>query len=436
MTQISYIKIFRFWLPLAATWLMMSLEGPFLVAVIARLADPKYNLAAYGIAFSFALIVEAPIIMIMSASVALVAGRDSFRKLRRFTYFLNSIITAGMVVCLVPPVFYFIAEDLIRLPQDIAQVTYAACLILLPWPSAIGYRRFYQGVLIRQKLTRRVAYGTVIRLATMVTTAIVLSALGLRGAYVGAFSLTIGVVCEAIVCRIMVHKTLSGLLMINEPEKERITYASILKFYYPLALTAILFLGVHPIVTFFMGKSRFPIESFAVLPVVNSLVFIFRGLGLSFQEVGVALLGNRFEAYRPLRNFALVLGATMTTGLVLIAFTPAAEFWYRQVSGLSIELSRFSYLPTQIMFLLPGLTVWISFQRATLIGGKRTGPITWATLTEVILIVSVLFASIHFYDVAGVVGAALAYLIGRLGANFYLVPSCAQVVQRFKINIT
>jgi len=432
MAQISYVKIFRFWVPLAATWLMMSLEGPFLAAVIARLADPKYNLAAYGIAFSFALIVEAPIIMILSASVALVAGRDSFRKLRRFTYFLNGIITAGMMVCLVPPVFYFIVEDFIRLPRDIAQVTYVTCVILLPWPSAIGYRRFFQGVLIRRNLTRRVAYGTVIRLATMTATAITLSVLEVKGAYVGAFSLTAGVVCEAIVSRIMVHKTLSDLLKIKEPEKERITYASILKFYYPLALTAILFLGVHPIVTFFMGKSRFPIESFAVLPVVNSLVFIFRGLGLSFQEVGVALLGNRFEAYRPLRNFAFVLGAALTACLVLIAFTPAAAFWYRQVSGLSIELSRFSYLPTQIMFLLPGLTVWISFQRATLIGGKRTGPITGATLTEVMLIVSVLYVSIHFYDVVGVVGVALAYLIGRLGANFYLIPSCAQVVQRFK----
>ena len=138
MPQISYKKIFRFWVPLAATWLMMSLEGPFLAAVIARLAQPKYNLAAYGIAFSFALIVEAPIIMILSASVALVAGNDSLCKLRRFTYALNSIITAGMVVCLIPPVFYFIAQDLIGLPRDIVRVTYVTCFILLPWPSAIG----------------------------------------------------------------------------------------------------------------------------------------------------------------------------------------------------------------------------------------------------------------------------------------------------------
>ncbi|NCS89120.1 MAG: hypothetical protein GW789_10320, partial [Ignavibacteria bacterium] len=70
--SLSLRKIFIFWLPLAATWLMMAAEGPFLAALIARLAEPKYNLAAYGVAFSFALIIEAPVIMIMSASTALV----------------------------------------------------------------------------------------------------------------------------------------------------------------------------------------------------------------------------------------------------------------------------------------------------------------------------------------------------------------------------
>jgi hypothetical protein len=35
------------------------------------------------------------------------------------------------------------------------------------------------------------------------------------------------------------------------------------------------------------------LESPAVLPVVNALVFTFRSPGLSFQEVGVALLGEK-----------------------------------------------------------------------------------------------------------------------------------------------
>ena len=164
-------KIFIFWVPLAATWLMMAAEGPFLAAIIARLADPKHNLAAYGVAFSFALLVEAPIIMIMSASTALVRDGNSFIKLRNFTYILNGAVTLMMVIFLVPPVFNVITQDLMRLPENVAHLTHVACIILIPWPAAIGYRRFYQGVLIRSNLTRRVAYGTVVRLVTMASTA-------------------------------------------------------------------------------------------------------------------------------------------------------------------------------------------------------------------------------------------------------------------------
>jgi len=36
--QLHSQKILVFWAPLAATWLMMAFEGPFLAAIIARLA--------------------------------------------------------------------------------------------------------------------------------------------------------------------------------------------------------------------------------------------------------------------------------------------------------------------------------------------------------------------------------------------------------------
>ena len=167
-------KIFKFWLPLAATWLMMSMEGPFIAAIIARLPDAKFNLAAYGVAFSFALVIEAPVIMIMSAATALVKDNYSFKKLKFFTYTLNGIITGLMILFLIPSVFNYVAIDLISLPKNVADLTYVATLILLPWPGTIGYRRFYQGIMIRYNHTKRVAYGTVIRLVTMLTTALVM----------------------------------------------------------------------------------------------------------------------------------------------------------------------------------------------------------------------------------------------------------------------
>ena len=108
-------RIFRFWLPLAATWLMMAVEGPFLAAVIARLTEPTYNLAAYGVAFSLALVVEAPVIMLMSAATALARNRLSYLRLRRFTHGLNAGVTLAMGVALLPPIFDVIAYSLIQL---------------------------------------------------------------------------------------------------------------------------------------------------------------------------------------------------------------------------------------------------------------------------------------------------------------------------------
>ena len=88
--------LFRFWLPLAATWVMMGVEGPFLAALIARLSEPVYNLAAHGVAFAVAIIVEAPVIMMLGAATALVDGRVSFLRLRRFTLWLNVATTLDL----------------------------------------------------------------------------------------------------------------------------------------------------------------------------------------------------------------------------------------------------------------------------------------------------------------------------------------------------
>jgi hypothetical protein len=433
--MLTYRKILLFWLPLSATWLMMSIEGPFLAAIIARLAEPKYNLAAYGVAFAFALIIEAPVIMIMSASTALVTDRNSFFKLRNFTYFLNAVITLVMLLLLIPPVFYFIAEGLIGLDKPVSTLTFQAVFLLLPWPGAIGYRRFYHGILIRRDLTRRVAYGTVIRLAAMAGTAIFLyTVIRPSGALVGAAALSAGVTVEAIATRFMAHRAVKIIREEKEiaSENPRLSYREILHFYYPLALTSLLGLGVQPLVTFFMGNSRMALESLAAFPVVHSLVFIFRGVGLSFQEVGIALIGKSNENYRLLRNFASGLGITLVGLLAVIAFTPLSSWWYIKVSGLSPSLAAFALLPTQILAVMPGLTVLLSFQRSLLVTNKKNTPITIATAIEVLGILLLLLWFIRYLDLIGIIAAAMALILGRLMANGYLFYPYLKIIRQKK----
>jgi Na+-driven multidrug efflux pump len=422
--ELTCRKIAAFWLPLFSTWLMMGVEGPFIAAVIARLADPTVNLAAYGVAFSLGMFFESPIIMMLSAANVLVRGRRSYLKLRRFNLLLNLLITAAMGVVLVPAVFAALTEGLIGMPPEVAELTHRATLILLPWPAAIGFRRFYQGILIGNHLPRRVAYGTLVRLGSMATAALLLDRFSsLPGACVGTAALSTGVVMEALASRFMAAALVRRLLAGGPPgtaEEKIPSRRELAAFYIPLAMTSLLGLAVHPLMSFFLGKGRLPIESLAVLPVVNSLTFLFRSAGLSFQEAAIALLKRGGDATRSLRRFAWLLAAA-TSGLLLgIAFSPAVDWWFRGVSGLEPALARLAVVPIRIFSLIPAFEVLLAFQRARLVVAGRTRPITLATAVELGVIASVLWLTVSLSGLVGVTAAAVAAMSGRACAVSYL----------------
>lgn len=423
--------IFLFWAPLAATWLMIATEGPFLAAVIARLPDPTYNLAAHGVAFAFAVLIEAPVIMLMSAATALAEDAQSFHRLRNFMRALNLGTTVVLVLVLLPPVYRFVMLEMVGLPPEVAELTYGALWLYLPWPAAIGYRRFHQGVMVRAGRTRLVAYGTMIRLASMVAGALVGAfLLDIPGAWVGAVALSCGVMGEAAAVRFMAAPSVREVQARRAADGgEGMAYRDILSFYYPLALTSLIGLAVHPMLTFFMGRAVLPVESLAVFPVVQSLSFLFRSVGLSFQDAAIALLGRRHEHMPELSRFGLGLGAATTLGLATVAFTPLADVWFVDVSGLTQALTDVALTPARIIVLLPALSVLLSLQRAVLVQGRRTRPITVASGIEVAS-VAVFFVLFGFgLDWVGATAAFSAFLAGRVLSNLYLLPQCARQLE-------
>jgi progressive ankylosis protein len=403
---------------------MMSVEGPFVAALIARLQEPTFNLAAYGVTFAFALIFESPIMMVLSAATALVHDRQSFVTLRRFVFALNALVTVAMLVLLLPPVFRFVTGTLIGLPANVVALSHTATLILLPWPAAIGYRRFFHGILIRSGQTRRVALGTVARLVTMALTGLFCYTLAsIPGTCVGATALALGVVVEAITARVMARGAVERICadQLRLPGSPTLNGRAILHFYLPLALTSIITLTVNPLVTFFLGRSQRALESLAILPVVTSLVFLFRSAAVAYQEVGIALMGDDRRGYEPLRGFARALALALCGGLAAIVFTPVGRFWLTHVAGLSGELASLAVTPLRILFLMPALEVLLSFERSLLVHARRTVFITWGTAVEVTGIVCVLVLGVAILDLVGAVAAALGLLIGRLAANAFLL---------------
>ena len=414
---------------------MMAAEGPFLAAIIARLPSPEFNLGAYGVAFALAILIEAPVIMLMSAATSLVKDRISYLKMRNFSRGLILGTTLLLLIVLVPGVYRWLTETLLQLPTEVADLTYGALWFFLPWPSAIGYRRFLQGVLIRAGKTRLVAMGTLIRLFAMTVAALLgYLLLDIPGAWIGGLALGTGVTVEAIAARFMAAETVRELLA-EETDSgytgRTVTYRAIATFYLPLALTSMIGLTIQPLLTFFMGRSIAPVESLAVYPVVHSLSFFFRSMGFAYQDAAIALIGEQFEHYRELRRFCFTLGAVATAGLALVAFTPLFQLWFITLSGLTPELTSFALIPARIIVPLPFLSVLLSFQRAILVEGRRTQHITWASVIEVTA-VAVLFLTLGFgFEVVGATAAFTAFLGGRLLSTVYLAPGCASVLREY-----
>ncbi|HSJ24852.1 MAG TPA: hypothetical protein VK929_09305 [Longimicrobiales bacterium] len=457
---------------------MMAVEGPFLAAIIARMGEAAPNLAAYGVAFAFAILVESPVIMLMSASTALVEDAASYVRLRTFANVLNAASTALLLFVLIPPVFSVLMLSMLGLPAHVADLVYGSLWLLLPWPAAIGYRRFLHGVLIRSGRTRLIAYGTVLRLLGMATTALALYAWGtLPGALVGAAALSAGVVTEAIVSRIMATGALRELLgpegrrpsALDPDETEDLVegevglaaavgdapvpaphsaavaaaargrppesgpapgFREIARFYYPLALTSFIGLSVHPMLTFFMGRSVAPLESLAVFPVVHALSFLFRSMGFSYQEAAIALLGRRCEHIRILSSFGLYMAVAASGGMALVAFTPLADVWFGTVSGLPPDLVAYARPAAQILVLFPGMAVLLALQQAVLVHGRSTRPITVASAIEVATIALLFVLCGWVLEMTGVNAAVIALMGGRAAGNVFLMWPVREVLAR------
>ena len=391
LNVLSNKRIFETWWPLAASWMLMGAELPALSAVIARLENPRINLAAYGgIVFPISLVIEAPIIMLLAASTALCKDYDSYRKLWRFMMISGAGLTVLHILIAFTPLYYVVAEDLIGAPAVIIEPARIGLMIMTPWTWSIAYRRFNQGVLIRFGHSKAVGVGTVIRLTADLIVLLVGYSIGtIPGIIVATSAVAAGVVCEAIYAGLVTRPVVNNELKKAPALEVPLTLNAFLKFYIPLAMTSLLLLLVQPIGSAAMSRMPRAIDSLAVWPVVSGLIFLLRSLGMAYNEVVVALLEEPLST-QSLRRYTYLLAGIVTGLLVLIIITPLAAFWFRGVLGLSSDLAGLAITSMWIGLLIPGLNVLQSWYQGAIVVSRQTRGITEAVgiflITTIVLI--------------------------------------------------
>ena len=403
------------WWPLAASWLLMGLELPAVSAMMARLPDPTVSLAAYGgVVFPLALLIESPIVMLLTASTALSKDWPSYRMVRRFMFLAAGSLTLLHVLIAFTPLYDLVVGRLLAPPAEVLEPARRGLRIMLPWTISIAYRRFQQGVLIRFGRSRAVGSGTAVRLgANMLVLAVGYVLRSVPGIVVGTLAVTAGVIAEAVFAGNVVRPVLDHELPRERVTAEPLTLPWFFRFYIPLSMLPIFGFAAVPLTT--AGMSRMPsaMDSLAVWPVVNGLVFTLRSTGFALNEVVVSLL-ERPRSLPALERFGFGLAAATTLMLVVTAASPLGRLWFGRVSALPPGLVLIASAGLWYALLLPALSALQSLYQGVIVHSHRTRAVTESMVIYLAVVGATLLAGVlHARWTALYVGLAS----GTLGAG-------------------
>ncbi len=431
--SLSNREILKTWWPLAISWLMMSLESTLLAAVVARLPEARLNLAASGgIMQPIRQVMNSPITMLLSASTALVRDWATYKKLLRFMTILSGAMTGMLILFTFTPLYYFLAHDILGAPEELYQLARWGLMASIPICYAVAYRRLHQGILIRNGLASAIMVGTAIRITGYILVLVACYVIHvIPGTVVEAAALSVGVVAEAVYTGIRVQPVLKYQVQ-TAPPAEPLSWRSFFAFYIPLVFTSLLNMIWSPISS--MAISRMPraIDSLAVLPVVNSLISLFRSFGLALNEVTVTLL-DKPNAPARLARFALYVGIATTSVFCLIALTPLSDVWFGTVTGLAPDLAALGQIALLIAIPLPALSVIRSWSQGILLFGRKTRSISEAMAMSLVALALILVIGVIWGKTPGLYFGVAGLLAGNISQATWLWSRGRVVLANLKV---
>ena len=340
---VSYLSLLLFYLPLAFSGLMMTLDLPIVNGVLNRFPNPDNSVAALRVAFSMALVYEASHIAMIDISTAMSSDLTVFRMLRRFYLILAGVLLALASVIAFSPIYDFIVRDIMNIPPSVAEAARPALWAFLLWPIPIGWRRLYQGALIKHGHPKVVGAGGLVRMGSLVVALIFFGWLGtsvihIEPAAIAVLAMLVSVTAEAAAVHGWTGRVLRSMPE-STPGKAPPTYGDIRRFFFPLAGTAVMSTMMQPVVTAGIASAAVAwaspngsVVAVASYAIAWSMAFLVFGPTLSMTQASIAWNSSsdpetREKGPRVLIGFGIGLAALMA----LATFTPFSHWLFTTI---------------------------------------------------------------------------------------------------------
>ncbi|MDQ7794752.1 MAG: hypothetical protein RDU89_10155 [bacterium] len=386
-------ELLRFFAPLAAASMMMMLTHSVVNGALARTSRPDVALAAYALALSLAVIVEAPVLAVRQMTMALASTADRFRIVQRVAVLTAAGSLAAAAVIAYTPLGRLAIVGLLGAPPHLVDEVLLAFRVLALLVITCTVRGLYQGLLIRNRATLVITLGMAGRVAAMSALAWALTThRWLDGAVLGAAIFIAGMLVEGLVSAAAVHLRQSRGEGWDRPAGEG--HRRIVRFYLPLVLAGVAASLGKPVINAGLARTPEAAAELAAFAVAAALAWI---LIAPCQNIHQAVMVYYPDpAGRPaLKRFAAVFALLTCTVLLALTWSGAGRWLLVQVLGLPLPLVPPTLRALRVLAFLPlGLTaadyysgVLLQEGQTRMVGAARAANVVALIIVTTLLVI-------------------------------------------------
>lgn len=406
--------LLSFFLPLAASSMMMMGSHSIISSALARTANAAVALAAYSVAQSVSVMFESPCHNIRRMAIALLDDKASYNAIRGASLIIFGLVLSSVLLIAYGPLGPFIFVKLLGISGELYPEVISTFRLFLVFPVVSTLRAFYQGLIIKRRKTYIITINMVLRLILMLIAAQILPRLpGIPGGGVGAILLAIGVGSEAILATITAFtwkKTLG-----DEPSggQAPLSNRSVLLFYLPLAAASVIENFAKPLINSGLARTASPELAIAGYQVAYSFAWIFVGIAFNIHQV-VIVFANDAASLVKVRRFVWAVGLITTCSLLLLTLTGGTGWIIENVIGVDAAIRQTAVNNVIVLAFMP-LTFCLSeFFAGMLIVGRQTSSVTVSKLMNTAGVAVATFSIAAFLPQLAPYIAGLATLFGSI----------------------
>lgn len=365
----------------------MAAGDPAVTSTLAYMPGAIENLAALGVARSLAVFFESPIIMLLHTSNALAPSMASRRALWRFVLIAIAVLSGGMLILSLPPVFDLVGARFMGIaPGLLARSRWTIGLLIL-WPAMIGWRRYHQGLLIFHGHPQAVANAGFARLATIAG----ILAVGFLGRWQGwalaGIAMIVALFVETALVTWAAHRSGSMAVSADAPSPDLPEdLPGIWRFYWPLANSMLVLWGGRALLLAVVARAADGAIALAAWPAAWGFVVLIANGTRMIQQV---VIKNRMSPMDPLLwKFTAGVGAAFTGILLVVGYGPFSRLTLGAFIGQDAALLDRVMPVVRLCVCLPMVIAFQNALQGLLIAKGRTRWInvaTWVSTAAMLL---------------------------------------------------